>query len=200
MASGDHIRTAVHVSHECGILDPGRPVAVLSTAVTKTSNAAATALECVLLDGCSTATAGDAQEPSSGHPGLDKGSDGRGSGENGTCSSSGIVGGDSGRTIAVHDAMRSVAQGSFQCAVTGPALRALHQAAATARAAALAAGAGDARARPRGAAYGGGSDVETRPVAGCGGPDGPDAHVHVAEGAEGSGKLQGSWLEVVLTS
>ena len=109
MASGDHIRTAVHVAQQCGILEAARPVAVVTT---RPSHATQTA-------------AGHGSNQSPGALGLEVA----------------VVDG-SGASVpsVVHDAMRAVAEGQMQCAVTGAAMRVLHRAAAVAAAAAQAAG------------------------------------------------------------
>lgn len=125
MASGDHIRTAVHVAQQCAILDRGRPVAVLSTrGAGGAEGGGALGLEAVMVDGSGAAA-----------------------------------------PAAVRDAVRAVAEGRAQCAVTGAALRALRRAAA---AAAATQQAPDCKGEPSGAA-GGGS------------PRTPDAGVEVFE-------------------
>jgi magnesium-transporting ATPase (P-type) len=125
MASGDHAHTAVHVAQACGILDADRPVAVLSAPQPVQSAAdkqgagprggggggggGGGALEVVVVDAVGRCV--------SASPG---------------CGGAGAVAARP-RPGAVADAVRDVAEGALQCAVTGPALRALRDAAAAAR-------------------------------------------------------------------
>ena len=101
MASGDHVRTAVHVAARCGILDGARRVAVLTTAERDSScdGGGEVQLECALAVPL-------AAPPLPGREGA-----------------AGAV------ALPLPEAMRAVEDGSLQCAITGPALRALHRAA-----------------------------------------------------------------------
>lgn len=51
MVTGDHVRTAVSVAHQCNILPPGRPVLLMDAAPAGTVNASPVALSVLYADG-----------------------------------------------------------------------------------------------------------------------------------------------------
>jgi magnesium-transporting ATPase (P-type) len=173
MATGDHAHTAVHVAQACGILDAASPVAVLSAPPRQAAQVgplfggpspfgaagpSLDSLEVCVVDGAGR------RLPASPCSGAPPG------------------------TGTVAEAIRGVAEGTLQCAVTGPALRVLRDAAAAAAAPALDgrnAGLinGDDGARRKGAA-----------------PDGVAHVVAVGDAKKEAGvPAAAGWLEVVLT-